>query len=348
MSAFSFIICLGLTTAVSFANPTAPAASPSEPPSASKNASSPNPKSLPDELIKRAQALEVELGKLENQMKGAAVEQAKAKLLSHWKPRFSCNEQAPAGAGLDVWVSAVAREPALGELADSVELLRAYDADKDPMRRHSGQPGVVAGSHNSTPIVDRNPAMIMLWGPYAALEPGRYAVVYRVQFLEAEGEAANQPADSSYSGGFFDACTNAVTYSGRRPVAKSMPSGAWHSVGVPITVADKREFEFRFWPDGRDVAVDRIYLYRLDPKPAQEVRPPQVSIMGAVNCPGTFPHAKCNTLASLLEACGGINHMGNPSVAILNSQGKSERLTLDDSNRNRLLQPEDVVEIPEK
>ena len=348
MSALSFINCLGLTTAVSFANPTAPAAATKNPTAASADASVPNIQSLPGELMQRAQALEVELGKLDNQMKAAAVEQAKAKFLIHWKPRFSSNEEAPAGAGLDAWAAAVAREPALGELADSVELLRAYDADKDPMRRHSGQPGVVAGSHNSTPIVDRNPAMIMLWGPYAALEPGRYAVVYRVQFLEADGEAANQAVDLSASGGFFDACTNAVTYSGRRPAAKSMPSGSWHSVGVPITVADKREFEFRFWPDGRDVAVDRIYLYRLDPKPAKEVRQPNVSIMGAVNCPGTYLHAKCNTLASLLEASGGVNHMGNTSVAILSSQGKSERLSVDDSNKNRLLQPGDVVEIPEK
>lgn len=335
MSAILFIICLGLTTAIASANPSAP------------DASGSNGKSLTEDLKTRTQALENELNKLESQMQAAAFDQAKAKLLSKWKPRFSCNEEVLATAGLDSWAAAVAREPALGELAESVELLRAFDADKDPMRRHSGQPGKINGSHNSSPIVDGDPAMIMLWGPYAALEPGRYAVVYRVQFIPAEGEKANQPTDANAPGGFFDASTNAVTYSGRRPTAKSLPSGSWHSVGVPIVLADKREFEFRFWPHDRDVAVDRIYLYRLDPKLPSEPKP-HVSIMGAVNLPGTFPHAKGNTLASLLEACGGANEMANPTTAILTSQGKIERLTIDDSSKSRQLQSGDVLEIPEK
>lgn len=330
MSAIPFIICLGLTTAILSANPSAP------------DASGSNGKSLPEELKARTQALENELNKLESQMQSAAFDQTKAKLLSNWKHRFVCNEEALVTAGLDTWAAAVAREPVLGELADSVELLRAYDADKDPVRRHSGQPGALAGAHNSTPIVDQDPAMIMLWGPYAALEPGRYLVVYRVQFLKAEGDNASQP-----TGAFFDACTNAVTYSGRRPTAKSLPSGTWHSVGVPITVAAKKEFEFRFWPQGRKVAVDRIYLYQLDPKPTTEPKP-HVSIMGAVNLPGTYPHAKCNTLASLLEACGGANQMANTTTAILSSQEKTERLTIDDSSKSRQLQPGDVLEIPEK
>jgi hypothetical protein len=340
MSTISFLICLGLTTQIAIANQTA--ASPHEIRLASVDG--PNLKSLPDELRKRSQALEVEVGKLENQLKGAVFEVKKAKHLSHWKSRFRVSDESLENIGLDAWVSALTHEPALGEMADSVLLLQAFDADKDPMRRHSGQPGEMAGSHNPTPILDRDPAMIMLWGPYAALKPGRYVAVYRVQFLEVEDENAHLQADANDAGGFFDACTKAVTFSGRRPTARSLPAGSWHCVGVPITVADDREFEFRFWPHGRGVAVDRIYLYKLNAIPTQ----PHVSIMGAVNCPGTYSHAKCNTLEALLQACGGGNHMANSTVAILSTHGKTEQLALDEATKNRPLQPGDVVEIPEK
>jgi hypothetical protein len=220
-------------------------------------------------------------------------------------PAFGNATNAPEGSV--VLRAATATDSTLLAGTSRIELFKVFDAAEKPMNHHAGERAPTNGSYSELPLVGTSGA-IMLWGPYEKLEPGRYLVVYRFQFLD---EVAGEHVC------FADVACKAVTYSGRRPGADTVPARVWNHVAVPIAVPKALDFEFRFWPQGHRIAMDRIYVYRL-----LEGDSPVFSVMGAVKLPGFYPMpAEGVTVEGLLEAAGDPHGLAAPERAILWRRG---------------------------
>ena len=123
------------------------------------------------------------------------------------------------------------------------------------MRKHAGKAQKTPGSYAPEALVGTTGG-IMIWGPYAELEKGRYIAIYRVQYLQ-------KPNGGNLS--HFDVCLNASTWKGISPNADEIKGpGEWNEVPVPFETLETKPFEFRFWPHGRQIAHDRIYIFRLE------------------------------------------------------------------------------------
>lgn len=248
----------------------------------------------------------------------------------------------PAGLpeGLPVLQSAVKNRPELMVGVDRVELIRAFDAASPPMKTTGGKADTREGSYAPEVLYSGDPNAIMLWGPYVKLEKGRYLVTYRFRF---EGEPQPPPTDTA----FLDVAHKAVTGSARKPPAADTPTGAWMEWAVPLAVPDQREFEFRFWPNGRAVAVDRIYVFRL-----YSGLEKCYSVIGASQTTGTWPLKDGMRVKEALEGVRGAHPRGNPGVCLLhrqiNGRTVTETLDLAADGGTKLLERDDILEIPEK
>jgi hypothetical protein len=156
--------------------------------------------------------------------------------------------------GEDVLAGAVSLNPELLKGARSVELLRAFDASEEPMKRNSGESKRMTGAWAKSALVGSNSG-ILLWGPSDLLQAGRYIVVYRLKLLKPPTEKALA---------FLDIARNGVTVHGIRPEATIAPVKEWTEIGVSLTLDKDLDVEYRLWPHKHEVAVDRIYIYRID------------------------------------------------------------------------------------
>jgi hypothetical protein len=86
--------------------------------------------------------------------------------------------------GLPVLRSTLAGKPGLLANVAHVELLMTFDAAREPMKRHSGNPEKMVGAYAAEALVSNNPSSMMLWGPFTPLERGRYLVTWRLKFEE--------------------------------------------------------------------------------------------------------------------------------------------------------------------
>jgi beta-lactamase regulating signal transducer with metallopeptidase domain len=134
--------------------------------------------------------------------------------------------------------------------AAAAPMQSAAKAPEGDMWRLERQP--LEGAH-APAVLRGNFPPIMLWGPYEELPAGRFIVIYRFMVL-------SQPQDSSTL--FFDVCHDACTRSGIRVAASEFPVNEWREVAVPVDLPEPKKLEFRFWPDGADIALDRIYVFR--------------------------------------------------------------------------------------
>ena len=92
------------------------------------------------------------------------------------------------------------------------------------------------------------------WGIYEAWEPGQYLIVYRVQLLSnASGENVC----------FLDVCTNGNTIAHRRPHASEFKPNDWQAMPVVLTLPRPTTIEYRLWPHGHGIALDRLYVFQL-------------------------------------------------------------------------------------
>ncbi len=140
------------------------------------------------------------------------------------------------------------------------ELLKAYNATDEPLEHRDSQSARVAESHAPEALAGSS-ENIMLWGPYAELDEGYYLVVYRFQV-----------GDSSTGDIFLDVCHNACTRSGIRIEASEYPAGQWQEVAVPVYLPEKMKLEYRVWPGGNAMALDRIYVFKVTPGPEDAKR----------------------------------------------------------------------------
>jgi hypothetical protein len=152
-----------------------------------------------------------------------------------------------------VLTGAVSRNLKLLDQTRKVQLVQVYDAATPPLK-HSGNPQATPGAHSPNALVGSDDR-IMLWGPYAELDKGRYLVVYRFQLLE-------KPKSKEVC--FLDVCHDTVTFRGLRPEAKLVPVKEWSEIGVAVDVPSPMKFEYRFWPHDHLVAIDRVYVFRLE------------------------------------------------------------------------------------
>jgi hypothetical protein len=229
-------------------------------------------------------------------------------------------------------------EPSLLAGTKQVDLINVFDADTAPMNHRDSKSQATDGAYADQALVG-NSRSIMMWGPYTQLEPGRHLVVYRFKFLDKpKGESAC----------FVDVCHNAFTFSGRRPAAKNIRPLVWNEVAIPVDAPERMKFEFRFWPNGHEVAIDRIYVYKLGSEPGHSV-----SVMGAVKQTGTYrKQHRDQTVDRLVDAARGNNGLADPEVFKLyrRNGGKIERVKLD-RNATRAkteVRAGDIIWIPEK
>jgi hypothetical protein len=282
-------------------------------------------------LQQEVDGLKDQIKKLEGQLAG---------LHQEWNLAAGFLNPAGLPEGLPVLQSAVKNRPELMVGVDRVELIRAFDAVSPPMKTTGGKAAAREGSYAPEVLYSGNPNAIMLWGPYAKLEKGRYLVTYRFRF---EGEPQQPPLDMA----FLDVAHKAVTNSARKPPAADTPTAAWVEWAVPVSVPDQREFEFRFWPNGRLVAVDRIYVFRLYSGPEK-----CYSVMGASQTTGTWPLKDGMRVKDALDGIRGPHPRGNPGICVLHRQVKgrtvTETLDLAADGGTKLLERDDILEIPEK
>jgi len=150
-----------------------------------------------------------------------------------------------------VYAEIAQRSESLAKEKGEITLVNVHDATK--LSRHSGSPQKVAGSYSDTPVVG-TAGGIMFYGPYEQFEPGRYVIVYRFRFMQEE------TGDSLC---FLDVARNGNTVSGHRPGAKELVAKGWTSIGIPLKVDQAQALEYRLWPNNRQIALDRVYVFRL-------------------------------------------------------------------------------------
>lgn len=95
---------------------------------------------------------------------------------------------------------------------------------------------------------------ISLWGIYEKWPPGRYLIVYRLQAL--------RPIDQGDCC-FVDVCVKGVTLASSKPQPDEMEPGKWVCIPIPAELDSEKELEFRLWPDDHLIALDRIYIFRV-------------------------------------------------------------------------------------
>lgn len=143
------------------------------------------------------------------------------------------------------------------EQLTALELKEVFDAARAPFKHRDAKPEPIAGAFAPQALRGKSQG-IMLWGPYKELPAGKYLVVYRFQVLETSkvGSAL-----------FFDVARDACTRTGAKvPVGKNA-TGTWHEIALPVEVGPDMPLEFRFWPDGNTVALDRVYVFQETYKP---------------------------------------------------------------------------------
>ncbi len=236
--------------------------------------------------------------------------------------------------GQRVLLDAVARDPGCLAGVGEVTLTKVCDAAEKPMQHRDAAPAELAGAHAKFALRGRSGA-ILLWGPYAPLPAGRHLVVYRFRLMEPAGDARC----------FVDVAHDAVTFSGRRPGAEEVGAG-WTEIAVPVDAPREMEFEFRFWPGGREVGLDRIYVYRLGDDPGAR-RP--ASVMGAVGRTGFYlPPRRKATAGALLERAGGRIPLAHEEVLGLWSGGDGGREFIDDASEADPVRGGDLLWVPER
>ena len=136
--------------------------------------------------------------------------------------------------------------------ARELQLLKAHDASA--LQRDGAGLQRMGNSYSAHPVAGRN-GFIMLWGLYEEWPAGKYLVVYRVQ---SPARLAGENVC------FLDVCVGGNTVAERRPSADELnPPAAWRALPVVVNLPGPTTLEYRLWPNGNHLAIDRIYVFRV-------------------------------------------------------------------------------------
>jgi hypothetical protein len=163
---------------------------------------------------------------------------------------------APAGSDAATEAEAVLKDigTAFADVVGDGDWQFAHSIDGADLKRNGGALQSVTGSRTEKVPVGSN-GQIWLWGVYEEWEPGDYLIVYRMQSIE--------PVDESKSVCFLDVCTGGNTIASRRPKASEMPQGQWRCVPAKLSMKSAHKIEYRLWTNGRKMALDRVYVFKL-------------------------------------------------------------------------------------
>lgn len=150
------------------------------------------------------------------------------------------------------------------------ELVKVWDAAAAPMESSEGSPGKAEGAHAEKALQGEMEGILM-WGPYQELEAGVYYAVFRFRL-------DNAPRPGSIL--FLDVCHKTCTTSGERLAAEKLEKEKWLEVAVPFYLPVKKPLEYRFWPGGNVVSVDRVYVYKLEPGKRAKPEPGTIIPLG--------------------------------------------------------------------
>jgi len=164
------------------------------------------------------------------------------------------NEQQVSEAGRILTGVLSSDESLLGD-AKELTLVKVFEAAKPPMTSRGGSREPLAGAY-STEVLVGSSRKILMGGPYTALSPGSYLIVYRFQPLREDVEDTHVC--------FLDVCQKGRTVDPLRPTPDQVKIGEWNEIAVPLEVKRTLKYEFRLWPRKQRIAIDRIYVYRLD------------------------------------------------------------------------------------
>jgi hypothetical protein len=148
-----------------------------------------------------------------------------------------------------------AKYPDAIKAAKGLTLVHYHDATE--LKRHFGGPAQLAGSYSGQPVAGsgRN---IMLFGASDDLPPAHYLIVYRVQALTPVPPSAEENVC------FLDVCIRGKTAAGVRPKPSEFQPNHWSDIPVVGNLRKSRILEYRLWSDGHKIALDRIYVFRLE------------------------------------------------------------------------------------
>ena len=139
----------------------------------------------------------------------------------------------------------------------AVTLVQYHDATE--MKRHFGKPEKFAQSFSDQVVVGEGRNM-MLYGVSDNLPSDHYLIVFRVQAL------TTTPPGSADHVCFLDVAIRGKTAASAHPTREQFKPGQWSNIPVVANLRQSRYLEYRLWPDGHKIALDRIYVFRLDTK----------------------------------------------------------------------------------
>jgi hypothetical protein len=121
------------------------------------------------------------------------------------------------------------------------------------LKKNGASQKSIPGAYSAKPVSGIGGG-IMLFGVYEKWEPGNYLVVYRVQLF------SNVVGDNIC---FLDVCSGGNTKASRRPKSTEFEKGQWIDMPVVLHLDKATEIEYRLWPNNHQVALDRVYIYKL-------------------------------------------------------------------------------------
>ena len=174
---------------------------------------------------------------------------AKEFALAHRKVMFSNASDAREGG--EILRQLDLKYPDVLKEVQQVEMVGYHEGVE--FKRRSGGPKAVGGSYSKTAAVGRN-GDLLFWGIYEKWEPGKYLFVYRLQSL-SEAEGTNVC--------FLDLCSNGNTIATHKPEAGEFKPGQWSVMPVLYEVHEAEKLEYRLWPYKQEIALDRVYVFRM-------------------------------------------------------------------------------------
>lgn len=147
----------------------------------------------------------------------------------------------------------MAADPKLFAGKTGLDLVACYNVVK--MGSQPGKPMKVAGAHAGMALVGApGKGHMLVFGPYVALDPGKYVAVYRMRALvRVTGKELCA----------LDVCTNAVSFRNMAVDARLFASRTWRDVPISFKLTKRQKVEIRIWGKGYRMAVDRLYVFKV-------------------------------------------------------------------------------------
>jgi clan AA aspartic protease (TIGR02281 family) len=153
--------------------------------------------------------------------------------------------------GMAILTRVAATYPEVLKSVTEAELVRYHNGTD--FKRGGGEPRMLDDSYSAMPAAGKSD-QILFCCIYEKWEPGKYLFVYRIQPLSAiEGNEVY----------FLDVCRGGGTVAARLPAASELTAGQWAVMPVLYEPQTEETLEYRLWPKGKEIALDRFYIFKM-------------------------------------------------------------------------------------